>query len=116
LSCLRSKKAHAKKNKTCSKVAQKETNHKLKHHPKSTICSSIFSAPENTSLTYKVALLVRSSLSPPRNLQLRRQADYLEHRRKNKETKVWKLTQEKRSEEAPPPGVQRDLFPQCHDY
>jgi hypothetical protein len=52
-----------------------EGNHKLKHHPKSTICSSIFSAPENTSLTYKVALLVRSSLSPPRNLQLRRQAD-----------------------------------------
>lgn len=114
------------------KLMQKKTKHvqklhrrkpQVKHHPKSTICSSIFSAPENTSLTYKVALLVRSSPPPPRNLRLYRMVPaatqtswYLEHRRKNKETKVWKLTQEKRSEEAPPPGVQRDLFPQCHDY
>jgi hypothetical protein len=54
------------------KVAQKKPQ--VKHHPKSTICSSIFSAPENTSLTYKVALLVRSSPPPPppRNLQLYR--------------------------------------------
>jgi hypothetical protein len=59
-----------KKNKTCSKLHRKKPQ--FKHHPKSTICSSIFPAPENTSLTYKVALLVRSSLPPPRNLQLYR--------------------------------------------
>jgi hypothetical protein len=70
LSSLRSKKVHAKKQ-NMFKVAQKKPQ--VKHHPKSTICSSIFSAPENTSLAYKVALLVRSSPPPPpRNLQLYR--------------------------------------------